>query len=169
MNRIRGVGLAVSAAFGVALLATPAIAGDEKQAEKRDPRAAAKALVVDTGMLGTNDGAQIYAQLCQGCHMPGGRGAEGAGRYPAFAGNPVVASEQYLVVTILQGRRNMPSFRKPASNGNFFPPVYLTELQVANVINYIRNNFGNAYGGRLTAEDVRAMLPPDPAPKKETP
>jgi len=44
------------------------------------------------GMLGFASGAQIYAQVCQGCHMPGGTGANGAGQYPAFAGNPNLAS-----------------------------------------------------------------------------
>jgi mono/diheme cytochrome c family protein len=144
----------------LALLATPTRAGDEKQA-KRDPRAAGKALVADTGMMGTNEGGQIYAQICQGCHMPGGKGAVGAGRYPAFANNPAIASAPYMVVTILQGRRNMPSFTKPRDNGNFFPPVYLTDVQVAAVVNYVRSNFGNAYPDRITAEDV-AKLKPQP-------
>ena len=139
-------------------LATVAVAGDEKQAP-RDPRAAGKAVVVDTGILGTNDGGQIYAQICQGCHMSEGRGAVGAGRYPAFAGNPAIASAPYMVVTILQGRRNMPSFNKPKNNGNFFPPMYLTDAQVAAVVNYIRGNFGNAYADTITADDVAKLKP----------
>ena len=159
--------------LGVALLllATVATAGDEKQA-RRDPRAAGKALVTDTGMLGTNDGAQIYGQICQGCHMPDGRGAVGAGRYPAFANNPAIASANYMVVTVLQGRRNMPSFSKPKGNASFFPPVYLTDVQVAAVVNYIRGNFGNRYRDRVTAADVLALRPAPEAetpPKKDTP
>ena len=149
----------LAACLAVALLAAPANAGDEKQAPARGPRAAAKAVMADTGMLGTNDGAQIYAQICQGCHMPDGRGAEGAGRYPAFAGSAAVASAPYMVVTILQGRRNMPSFSKPRDNRNFFPPVYLTDVQVAAVVNYIRGNFGNAYTATITAEDVATLKP----------
>lgn len=148
----------LATAFVLVLLATPAFAGDEKQA-RRDPRAAAKALVTDTGMLGTNDGAQIYSQICQGCHMPDGRGAVGAGRYPAFAGNPAIASAPYMVVTLLNGRRNMPSFAKPKPSGNFFPPVYLTDEQVAAVVNYVRSSFGNAYADKITAADVAKLKP----------
>ena len=33
------------------------------------------------------DGAALYRGICQGCHMPDGRGAVGAGRYPPLAGN----------------------------------------------------------------------------------
>ena len=161
MNRAR-----IALMLGVVVaIGAPALASDDK---KLEPRPAAKALVVDTGMLGTNDGGQVYAQICQGCHMPGGRGAEGAGRYPAFAGNPAIASAPYMVVTILEGRRNMPAFRKPTDNANFFPPVYLTDTQVAAVVNYIRGNFGNAYTDTITAQDVARLRPaPDapPAPK----
>ena len=34
------------------------------------------------------DGEAIYRAICQGCHMPGGQGAIGAGAYPALAANP---------------------------------------------------------------------------------
>jgi len=30
----------------------------------------------------TLDGPGIYSHVCQGCHMPGGAGAAGAGHYP---------------------------------------------------------------------------------------
>ena len=111
------------------------------------------------GMLGKVSGAQIYEQLCQGCHMPDGRGATGAGRYPSFAGSPAVASSRYMAVTILQGRGNMPSFAKPEQHEHFFPPTWLTDAQVADVINHIRTNFGNHYSDPITAEDVRALHP----------
>lgn len=111
------------------------------------------------GMLGEVTGAQVYAQICQGCHMPDGRGATGAGRYPSFAGSPAVASSRYMAVTILQGRGNMPSFAKPEQHEFFFPPTWLTDAQVADVINHIRTNFGNHYTDPITAEDVRALHP----------
>lgn len=111
------------------------------------------------GNLGTTHGAQIYAQLCQGCHMPDGRGAVGAGSYPAFAGNANVASSRYMAVVILGGRRNMPAFAPEHAVGPFFEPVWLTDVQVANVINYIRTNFGNHYRDTITAADVRALHP----------
>lgn len=111
------------------------------------------------GMLGTTDGATIYATICQGCHMPGGRGAVGAGRYPAFAGNPALASPQYVALTILAGRNNMPAFARPAQQQFFFPPTWLSDEQVANVTNYIRSHFGNAWTDTLGAADVRALRP----------
>ncbi|MBW8367106.1 MAG: cytochrome c [Arenimonas sp.] len=109
------------------------------------------------GMLGVTRGEDIYAQLCQGCHMPGGVGAAGAGQYPAFAGNPNLASAPYVVVTILGGRRNMPAFDRAKAPGGFFPSTWLTDEQVANVVNYLRTQFGNRYPDTVTASDVRAL------------
>lgn len=136
-------------------LGAPATAQDAKQAE---PTAAPA--VEDTGMLGTNSGEQIYAQICQGCHMPGGKGAEGAGRYPAFVDNPNLASTRYMALTILNGRRNMPAFVRPERGEFYFPPTWLTDQQVANVVNYIRTSFGNDFRDPITADEVRALQPP---------
>ena len=124
-----------------------------------DPKAAAKPAVEDTGMMGTNSGESIYKQICAGCHMPDGRGAQGGGKYPAFAGNAGMASKQYIALTMLNGRRNMPAFAQPRKNEFYFPPVWLNDVQVANVVNYIRSNFGNNYPDPITADEVRALKP----------
>lgn len=141
----------------LAALATP-LSMDQAQASDVDGDAS-------EGMLGPLTGQQIYEQICAGCHMPDGKGAVGAGAYPAFAGNPRVASPQYLAVTIQGGRRNMPAFSKPERAEGFFVPTWLTERQVAEVINYIRSNFGNKYTDKITAEEVRALRPPLAASK----
>lgn len=117
------------------------------------------------GNLGTTSGAEIYAQVCQGCHMPDGKGATGAGNYPAFAGNANLASSRYMAVVILGGRRNMPAFAPEHVVGPYFEPVFLTDVQVANVINHIRTNFGNDYRDPITAADVRALHPAQGKPE----
>lgn len=111
------------------------------------------------GMLGFADGEQIFVQVCQGCHMPDGRGAQGAGHYPAFAGNPAIASANYLAATILNGRRNMPSFERPTDFEFFFDPLWLNDTQVANVVNYLRTHFGNHYEPPITPAEVAALHP----------
>lgn len=109
------------------------------------------------GVLETSDGGQVYRQICQGCHMPDGRGASGAGHYPAFAGNPTMASARYMALTILQGRRNMPSFEPQPPGETFFVPASLTDQQVAAVINYIRTHFGNHYRDAISTAEVQAL------------
>lgn len=107
--------------------------------------------------LSTTDGRQIYEQICRGCHMPGGLGAVGAGHYPALAKNPALGSRQYMALTILAGRRNMPAFGAKHAVAFNLPPVTLSEAQIAAVINYIRTHFGNRYPDSITAAEVEAL------------
>jgi mono/diheme cytochrome c family protein len=103
------------------------------------------------------DGRQIYEHICQGCHMADGAGAVGAGHYPALAKDPTLVSRQYMALTILIGRRNMPAFGAKHAPAFLGPPVALTEAQIAAVINYIRTNFGNRYKDSITAAEVAAL------------
>jgi len=127
--------------------------------------AAGSALADDPGVYSastfkTIDGRQVYTHICQGCHMPDGQGAVGAGHYPAFAGNPVLASAPYLASTVLNGRHDMPSFaeRKAAPGSpSFNRMVSLTDAQVASVVNYIRSHFGNHYADKITTAEVTAL------------
>ncbi|GGA11639.1 hypothetical protein GCM10011408_36260 [Dyella caseinilytica] len=110
--------------------------------------------------LKTATGEQVYTHICQGCHMPDGKGAEGAGRYPAFAGNPKLASASYMAATVLYGRHDMPSFmtnEREDEEAKFMRSAELSDEQVAEVINYIRTHFGNHYADTLTAADVAAL------------
>ena len=119
--------------------------------------------ILNASSLGTTSGQQVYAQICQACHMPQGQGAIGAGHYPAFAHDPFVASAPYMARTILGGRRGMPAFAlKPDGDSEaafFIAPIWLTDAQVASVINYIRSHFGNHYKDAITAAEVRALHP----------
>lgn len=92
------------------------------------------------------DGKSIYEHVCQGCHMAGGKGAKGAGIYPALASNTKLEGAGYPVVIILNGQKAMPSFG-----------AYFDDAQVAAVVSYIRTNFGNHYSDKITADQVKLM------------
>jgi mono/diheme cytochrome c family protein len=93
--------------------------------------------------LTSQSGEEIYATLCQACHMEGGVGAAGA--YPALAGNPKLASAAYPLSIIVNGRRGMPPFGST-----------LTDQQVAAVVNYVRTHFGNEFADPITPADASA-------------
>jgi mono/diheme cytochrome c family protein len=123
----------------------------------RTPAQAGTAGIFDAAKLSTTDGRQIFEQICQGCHMPDARGAVGAGHYPALANDRTLASRQYMALTILMGRRNMPAFGVKHAIGFGGPPATLTEEQIAAVINYVRTHFGNRYTDSITAVEVAAL------------
>jgi mono/diheme cytochrome c family protein len=104
-------------------------------------------------------GEEIYRHICQGCHMPDGRGAQGAGEYPALAGNAKLASPHFTASTIYHGRHNMPHFGPQPELGAFeaYATVHLDDADIAAVANYVRSHFGNHYADELTAQDVAAL------------
>lgn len=113
--------------------------------------------ILNATPVNTTDGQQIYEHVCRGCHMQDAAGAVGAGHYPALAKNPTLASRQYMALTILMGRRNMPAFGARHAIGFGGPAAVLSETQIAAVINYVRSHFGNHYKDQITAAEVEAL------------
>jgi len=97
-------------------------------------------------MFAQQDGQALFEAICQGCHMPNGAGAVGAGRYPALAHNQNLAAAAYPVITVLHGRKGMPALAS-----------YLSDAQVAAVITYVRTHFGNEYGDPISPDMVKAL------------
>jgi cytochrome c5 len=93
-------------------------------------------------------GEQLFVSVCQGCHMPDGNGAIGAGNYPALGGDKNLESSGYPVYVLVRGQRAMPPFGSMMSDD-----------QVAAVVNYVRTHFGNQYRDAVTAEDVKRVRP----------
>jgi mono/diheme cytochrome c family protein len=90
-------------------------------------------------------GAALFAAVCAGCHQPDASGASGAGDYPPLAGNKDIASSEYLERLLFKGQRGMPAVGQ-----------MMSDQQVADVINYVRSHFGNAYGDAVSPADVEA-------------
>jgi mono/diheme cytochrome c family protein len=93
-------------------------------------------------------GEDLFAGVCQGCHMPDGNGATGAGKYPSLQKDSNLESAGYPVYVIVRGQKAMP-------------PVgaMMSDDQVAAVVNYLRTHFGNAYQDAVTADDVKRVRP----------
>ena len=91
-------------------------------------------------------GAELYANVCQACHMPDGKGATGAGTYPSLAGDGNLEAGGYPVDVVVNGQRAMPPVGE-----------MMDDDQVAAVVNYVRTHFGNNYRDAVTAADVKAV------------
>jgi len=93
-------------------------------------------------------GGELYANVCQACHMQDGKGAVGAGAYPSLVDNKKLESGGYPVSVVVNGLRGMPPLG----------PM-MSDEQVAAVVNYVRTNFGNKYTDAVTAEDAKGVRP----------
>ena len=88
-------------------------------------------------------GKEVYALHCQNCHMENGQGIEGV--------NPPVAKTTYLKDTkknigiILNGQTGEVVVNGKKYNAIMNPMNYLDDKEIADVLNYIRNSWGNKY------------------------
>jgi mono/diheme cytochrome c family protein len=120
----------------------------------QNPAHASSAANLSTGFaFSEKSGEDLYANVCQGCHMPDGKGAVGAGTYPSLAGDKALEAAGYPVYVVVHGLHGMP------------PVGYMmSDDQVAAVVNYVRTHFGNDYRDAVTAADVKAVRPAEEVP-----
>jgi ubiquinol-cytochrome c reductase cytochrome b subunit len=134
---------------GAAQAATAAAPGDAEKA------AAGGAQVAVAGGAGAA-GASVYSANCAGCHGAAGAGAPGA--FPPLANNPYVTGDPKAVIhTLSYGLQGAIKVGSASYNGQM--PAWkgnLNEQQIADVITYIRNSWGNK-GSAVTAADVKAV------------
>lgn len=145
-----------AASAGPAAVSIPAIT----------PPAPAPAGAAPPTALQLADGARVYRSLCAACHLPDGRGM--AGVIPPLAtADYLLADPSRAVRIVLQGLSGPVT----VNNVNYLgamPPLgaVLTDRQVADVLTYVLNSWGNQ-GGTVNVEDVRRArggTPADPLP-----
>lgn len=88
-------------------------------------------------------GKEVYTLYCQSCHMENGQGTEGV--------NPPLAKTTYLkdakknIGIILNGQTGEVVVNGKKYNAIMNPMSYLDDKQIADVLNYVRNSWGNKY------------------------
>ena len=98
-------------------------------------------------------GKEIYTLHCQNCHMENGQGMEGV--------NPPLAKTTYLkdakknIGIILNGQTGEITVNGKKYNALMLPMNYLSDTEVADVLNYVRNSWGNKYPA-ITPAQVKA-------------
>ena len=93
-------------------------------------------------------GAELFGDVCAACHQPDAKGAVGAGAYPPLTADKKLVSTEFMLTVLFRGLKGMP----PVGD-------MMSDAQVADVINYVRTHFGNAYPDAISAADVSAARP----------
>jgi mono/diheme cytochrome c family protein len=94
------------------------------------------------------DGESLYRQVCSACHMMDGKGASGAGTFPSLANDSRLQASGYPLYVVTNGLHGMPPLG-----------AFMSDEQVAAVVNYVRTHFGNDYQDAVTATDAKAARP----------
>lgn len=110
-------------------------------------------------------GKAVYMQTCFVCHQPDGVGV--ANQIPPLAKSDFLAglTKDDYIRGVLMGRNGRITVNGREYNATMVPINYLSDEQVANVLTYVRNSFGNN-GDAINAEEVanvRQQVVPPPA------
>jgi glucose/arabinose dehydrogenase/mono/diheme cytochrome c family protein len=109
-----------------------------------------KAAPVSKGSM--TAGKAIYMQSCVTCHQADGGGV-GNLNPPIIKTSYVLGNKTRIINVVLKGMSQQEVDGEKYSNA--MPPLnYLTDKQVADVLTYVRNSFGNK-ASAVTAEEVK--------------
>jgi nitrite reductase (NO-forming) len=98
-------------------------------------------------------GQQIYQSYCKTCHQANGQGIPGV--YPPLAKADYLKDKQATIRAVVFGLSGKIVVNGKTYNG-VMPPAPYNDADIAAVLTYVYNSFGNS-GGIVTAQEVAAV------------
>jgi nitrite reductase (NO-forming) len=99
-------------------------------------------------------GKRVYTQTCFACHQNEGQGLPGV--FPPLAKSDyLMADKDRAIMAVVKGLSGPVKVNNVDYNG-VMPPVLINDEQVASVLTYVRNSWGNQ-GDIVTLEDVKRV------------
>ena len=150
-------------------LGSQATAGSEAQKEVASLQAKVReAIKSDPKIAGLTKeiqiakGKQIFMQTCFVCHQVSGEGIPS--QIPPLAKSDfLMADKERAIRIVLQGQTGELEVNGKKYNGTMMPLNNLSDEEIANVLTYVRNSFGNS-GDAVSVDAVRRERSQAPAP-----
>lgn len=101
-------------------------------------------------------GKEVYLVECANCHMDDGKGTPDINP-PLAKANYIKKPAKTLINIILGGQTGDVVVNGKKYNTPMPAQDYLTDEQVADVLNYVRNSWGNKIPGMITPAMVKAL------------
>lgn len=99
-------------------------------------------------------GQAVYSSYCVSCHMSEGEGIPGA--FPPLAASDyLMENKERSIRTVMYGLEGEIVVNGVTYN-SIMTPMGLTDEEVAHVLNFVRNSWGNS-GEVVTFEEVEAV------------
>jgi mono/diheme cytochrome c family protein len=144
-----------------------ALSDEQRQIIKNwvDSGAARGVAPVDTGAKSKTErielGRRLFTSICAACHQSTGQGRPSV--FPPLAGSDFLnADKNRAIQTVIFGRQGEVVVNGMKFN-NSMPSFPLSDQDIANVLTFVYNSFGNS-GLEVTQEEVKALRAQPPAP-----
>ena len=106
-------------------------------------------------------GKRLFTSICAACHQPTGRGLPNM--FPPLAGSDYLnADKNRAIKIVIFGRQGEVVVNGQKFNNNM-PLFPLSDDNIANVLTYVYNSFGNS-GFEVTPDEVKALRTQTPEP-----
>ncbi|WP_426429765.1 c-type cytochrome [Winogradskyella sp. HB-48] len=101
-------------------------------------------------------GKLVYEDLCITCHMGNGEGAPKV--FPPLAQSDYLKENQEASIKGIKEGMSGEIVVNGITYNSVMAPLGLSDEEVADVMNYINNSWGNSYGKFITTEDVTKVI-----------
>lgn len=98
-----------------------------------------------------NRGDTIYQQYCLACHQKNGAGVPSMNP-PLIKASYVIGNKKNLIQWVLHGTQEKKEMDGELYSNNMPPQSYLSDQQIADVLTFIRNSFGNKVSAVSSAD-----------------
>ncbi|MBC7888746.1 MAG: cytochrome c [Ferruginibacter sp.] len=95
----------------------------------------------DTLQQSMKRGKEVYAANCASCHMQDGEGVEGA--FPPLAKTGYLKNQKRAIGIVLNGQEGEITVNGKKYNVPMAALNHLTDTEIADVLNFISNSWGN--------------------------
>jgi mono/diheme cytochrome c family protein len=111
-------------------------------------------------------GQRLFASICSACHQPTGQGRPNV--FPPLAGSDFLNADKNRAIQIVIHGRQGEVVVNGLTFNNSMPSFPLSDQDIANVLTFVYNSFGNS-GLEVTPEEVKSLRAEPPAPTGATP
>jgi nitrite reductase (NO-forming) len=99
-------------------------------------------------------GQRVFMQTCFACHQPDGQGL--ANIFPPLAGSDFLKADRERAIRIVTKGLTGPVTVNGQAFNSIMPPQVLTDQQIADVLTYVTNSWGNT-GEAYSVDDMRRV------------
>ena len=120
--------------------------------QEQTKTAAAPAVLDMAGSM--KEGERLFTQNCMSCHQSKGEGVPQA--FPPLAKSDYLMADKHRAINILLNGLEGKITVNGQSYNSIMPKLTLNDEQIANILTYVRNSWGNK-GDQVFAKDVKAQ------------